>query len=104
RRVVTDPVRTRRLTAPFAVLFTPLLMVPIVLALGAVAGRGLFDQGAGAAAPHAFANPALFLTVVAVTVLSAGFHEFGHAAAARYGGGPPPAPGVRVFPLSLGLS
>ena len=97
RRRVTDPAVTRRVTAPFAVLFTPLLVVPVVLAFGAVAGWVLFDQGLAAATAQAFGNPALFLTVVAVTVLSAGFHEFGHAAAARYGGSTPGAMGFGIY-------
>src|SRR5688500_9422248 len=93
RRVVTDPGVTRRLTAPFAALFTPLVVVPVVLAFGVIAGWVLFSQGLAAATAQAFGNPALFLAVVVVTVLSAGFHEFGHAAAARYGGSPPGARG-----------
>jgi putative peptide zinc metalloprotease protein len=97
RRVVTDPAVTRRLTAPFAVLFHPLVVAPVVLAFGAVAAWVLFDQGLAAATAQAFANPALFLAVVAVTVLSAGFHEFGHAAAARYGGSTPGAMGFGVY-------
>jgi putative peptide zinc metalloprotease protein len=97
RRVVTDPAVTRRLTAPFAVLFTPLLVVPVVLAFGVVAGWVLFDQGLAAATAQAFGNPALFLTVVAVTALSAGFHEFGHAAAARYGGSTPGVMGFGIY-------
>src|SRR5919107_4024842 len=80
RRVVTDPAVTRRLTAPFAVLFSPLLVVPVVLAFGVISGWVLFSQGLAAATAQAFGNPALFLAVVVVTVLSAGFHEFGHAA------------------------
>jgi putative peptide zinc metalloprotease protein len=97
KRVVSDPAVTRRLTAPFAVLFSPLVVVPVVLAFGVVAGWVLFSQGLAAATAQAFANPALFLTVVAVTVLSAGFHEFGHAAAARYGGSTPGAMGFGVY-------
>jgi putative peptide zinc metalloprotease protein len=97
RRVVTDPAVTRRLTAPFAVLFHPLVVAPVVLAFAAVAAWVLFDQGLAAATAQAFANPALFLAVVAVTVLSAGFHEFGHAAAARYGGSTPGAMGFGVY-------
>jgi putative peptide zinc metalloprotease protein len=97
RRVVTDPAVTERLTAPFAVLFSPLLVVPVVLAFGAVAAWVLFDQGLAAATAQAFANPALFLAVVAVTVLSAGFHEFGHAAAARYGGSTPGTMGFGIY-------
>jgi putative peptide zinc metalloprotease protein len=97
RRVVTDPAVTERLTAPFAVLFSPLVVVPVVLAFGAVAAWVLFDQGLAAATAQAFANPALFLAVVAVTVLSAGFHEFGHAAAARYGGCTPGTMGFGIY-------
>ena len=97
KRVVTDPAVTRRLTAPFAVLFSPLVVVPVVLAFGAVAGWVLFSQGLAAATAQAFANPALFLAVVVVTVLSAGFHEFGHAAAARYGGSTPGAMGFGIY-------
>jgi len=97
RRVVTDPAVTRRLTAPFAVLFSPLVVIPVVLAFGAVAAWVLFDQGLAAATAQAFANPALFLAVVVVTVLSAGFHEFGHAAAARYGGSTPGVMGVGFY-------
>ena len=97
RRVVSDPHVTRRLTAPFALLFTPLLVVPVVLAFGAVAWWVLFSEGLAAAAAQAFQNPALFVTVVGVTVLSAGFHEFGHAAAARYGGSTPGAMGFGIY-------
>ncbi|HEX2075715.1 MAG TPA: hypothetical protein VHF92_18200, partial [Geodermatophilus sp.] len=97
RRVVTDPAVTRRVTAPFAVLFSPWLVVPVVLGFGAVAGWVLFSEGLAAATAQAFGNPALFLTVVAVTVLSAGFHEFGHAAAARYGGATPGAMGFGIY-------
>jgi putative peptide zinc metalloprotease protein len=97
RRVVTDPAVTRRLTAPFTVLFHPLVVVPVVLAFGAVAAWVLVDQGLAAATAQAFGNPALFVAVVAVTVLSAGFHEFGHAAAARYGGSTPGAMGFGIY-------
>jgi putative peptide zinc metalloprotease protein len=97
RRVVTDPAVTRRLTAPFAVLFSPLVVVPVTLAFAAVSAWVLFSQGLAAATAQAFGNPALFLAVVVVTVLSAGFHEFGHAAAARYGGSTPGAMGFGFY-------
>jgi putative peptide zinc metalloprotease protein len=97
RRVVSDPERTRRITAPFAVLFTPVLVVPVVVAFLAVSAWVLFDQGLAAATAQAFGNPALFLAVVVVTVLSGGFHEFGHAAAARYGGATPGVMGAGFY-------
>ena len=97
KKVATDPAVTRRLTAPFAALFHPLVVAPVVLAFVAVAGWVLFSQGLAAATAQAFANPALFLAVVVVTVLSAGFHEFGHAAAARYGGSTPGVMGFGIY-------
>ena len=78
-------------------LFHPLVVVPVVLAFVAVAGWVLFREGLAAATAQAFGNPALFLAVVGVTVLSAGFHEFGHAAGARYGGSTPGAMGFGIY-------
>src|SRR5206468_290169 len=45
----------------------------------------------------AFTRPGLLLTVFAITVVSAGFHEFGHAAALRRGGGTPGAMGAGLY-------
>jgi putative peptide zinc metalloprotease protein len=97
KKVVTDPVVTRRITAPFAVLFHPLVVVPFVLAFVATAGWVLFREGLAAATRDAFTQPGLFLLVFAVTALSAGFHEFGHAAACRYGGATPGAMGAGLY-------
>jgi putative peptide zinc metalloprotease protein len=54
----------------------------------------LMVKGVASATHEAFANPAPLLLILAVTVLSAGFHEFGHAAAARRGGATPGAMGA----------
>lgn len=97
RYVVSDPARTRRLTGPFAVLFTPLLVVLATLAFAVVAYWVLFVRGLAAAAHEAFASPGLLLAVFAISVLSAGFHEFGHAAALRRGGGTPGAMGAGLY-------
>ncbi|MDQ1661513.1 MAG: putative peptide zinc metalloprotease protein, partial [Blastococcus sp.] len=97
RKVVTDPAITRRLTAPFAVLFAPFVAIPVVLAFLAVSGWVLFREGLAAATAQAFHFPSLFLVVIVVTVLSAGFHVFGLAAAARRGGANPGALGVGFY-------
>ncbi len=97
KKVVTDPVVTRRITAPFAVLFHPLVVVPFTLAFVVTAGWVLFREGLAAATRDAFTEPGLFLLVFAVTALSAGFHEFGHAAACRYGGATPGAMGAGIY-------
>lgn len=97
RYTVTDPDRTRKLTAPFAVLFNPLIVVAVCAAFLASCWWVLMVKGLGSATHDAFANPAMVLLVLAVTVLSAGFHEFGHAAAARRGGATPGAMGAGLY-------
>jgi putative peptide zinc metalloprotease protein len=94
---VTDPRRTRQLTAPFTPLFSRLVWVPVVAVFLGLVWWLLMEQGLAAAAKHAFDRPLLLLTVFAVTVLSAGFHEFGHAAAARRGGAQPGVMGAGVY-------
>src|SRR3954470_10234817 len=97
RFAVTDPERTRRLTAPFAVLFRPLVAVPLLAAFALVCWWVFFAKGLASATYEAFQHPGLLLLVIAVTTLSAGFHEFGHAAAARYGGATPGAMGAGLY-------
>ena len=95
--VVSNPHRTRRVTAPFTPLFNPLLMAVVTLAFAAVAFWVLFEKGLASAAYEAFAQPGLLLAVFVITVVSAGFHEFGHAAALRRGGGTPGAMGAGLY-------
>ncbi len=97
RWVVADQARTRALTAPFAALFHPVVVVLVTLAFAAVGYWVLFDKGLASAASDAFADPAMLLAVFAMTVVSAGFHEFGHAAALRRGGGTPGAMGAGLY-------
>ena len=97
RYTVTDPERTRRITAPFAALFNPLIVVAVTATFLAACWWLLMVKGLGSATHEAFANPALVLLIFAVTILSAGFHEFGHAAAARKGGATPGAMGAGLY-------
>jgi len=97
KAVVTDPERTRRLTAPFAALFNPVLVAAVLAVFVWISWWVLFERGLASATHDAFARPGLLLVVLAVTVLSAGFHEFGHAAAARRGGATPGAMGVGLY-------
>jgi putative peptide zinc metalloprotease protein len=97
RYTVTDPERTRKLTAPFAVLFNPLIVAAVTLAFIATCWWVLMVKGLASATHDAFANPGLLLLILLVTVLSAGFHEFGHAAAARRGGATPGAMGTGLY-------
>jgi putative peptide zinc metalloprotease protein len=97
RWVVSDPRITRRITKPFAALFTPALVVVILLAFSAIAGWVLFTKGLASATHQAFDQPILLVVVFAITLLSAGFHEFGHASACRYGGATPGAMGTGLY-------
>ena len=97
RYSITDPERTRRLTTPFAALFHPLVAVPLLAAFGVVCWWVFFRQGLARATYEAFEHPGLLLLVFGVTILSAGFHEFGHAAAARRGGSTPGVMGAGLY-------
>ncbi|UZX04378.1 hypothetical protein F8G81_18500 [Arthrobacter sp. CDRTa11] len=97
RYTVTDPERTRRITAPFAALFNPLIVVAVTAAFLAACWWVLMEKGLGSATHEAFENPALLLLIFLITLLSAGFHEFGHAAGARKGGATPGAMGVGLY-------
>ncbi len=94
---VTDPERTRRLTQPFTALFNPLLVVAVLAGFFVLTWWVLLEKGLASATHEAFNKPGLLLIVVAVTVLSAGFHEFGHAAAARRGGATPGVMGAGLY-------
>lgn len=97
RVAVTDPQTTQRLTNPFRVLFRPLIAVPVVVGFVLVVAWVFFERGLGASAYDAFQRPELLLVLFVVTVLSGGFHEFGHAAAARYGGAVPGVMGAGLY-------
>ncbi|HEX5860378.1 MAG TPA: hypothetical protein VFY58_00955 [Nocardioides sp.] len=94
---VTNPRATRLLTDPFRILFQPVLATAIALGFLAVTWWVFFEQGLAPAAYDAFQRPHLLLLVFAVSVLSAGFHEFGHAAAARYSGAQPGVIGAGLY-------
>jgi putative peptide zinc metalloprotease protein len=95
--LVTNPRVTTWLTAPFTLLFRPWLMWPIVGAFFAVCWFVLFEKGLAAPGADAFRRPGLLLLVFAIGVVSAGFHELGHAAACRYSGATPGGMGVGVY-------
>ena len=73
------------------------MALPLLLAFAWITWWVLFDNGLASATHDAFARPGLLLAVLALTVLSAGFHEFGHAAAARRGGATPGVMGAGLY-------
>ena len=95
--VVTDPAITRRITSPFAALFHKAIVVPVLLAFAATCFWVLFRHGLASGTRQAFDSPELLLAVFGLTVLSAGWHEFGHAAACRAAGATPGAMGAGLY-------
>ena len=97
RYVLSDERTTRRITAPFARLFFPPLVVAVVAGFLVMVGWLLFAEGIGAGTRQALYQPGLLVLVFGLTAASAGFHEFGHAAALRYGGGAPGVMGAGLY-------
>ena len=97
RVVLSDERTTRRITAPFAALFAAPVVVAVVAAFGAAVGWLLFSEGIGSATRQMLYSPGLVVLMFALAAASAGFHEFGHAAALRYSGGRPGVMGAGLY-------
>src|SRR5215217_6208003 len=97
RFVITRPRLTRALTRPFVWLFRAPVMVFFSLAFAAISGWLLFDKGLASALHEAMYEPGLILAIWGLIVLSAAFHEIGHAAACRYGGATPGVMGGGIY-------
>jgi len=95
--LITNPTTTRRLTLPFGWLFKPWILWPLVVAFVAVCWFVLIDKGVASATADAFHTPAMLVGIFALAVLSAAFHELGHAAACRYGGATPGGMGAGLY-------
>ena len=97
RVIVSNPKWTGRIAAPFVWLFSPVVAIPMIAAFVALTWWLLVEKGLASALHQAFYEPSLVLAVWALIVLSAAFHEFGHAAACRYGGGKPGVMGAGLY-------
>ena len=76
--------------------FPPVLLAVLV---AAVLGQVwlFFVHGVAASTRDALYSPGLLLLLVAFTIVSAGFHELGHAAALRYGGAKVKGMGAGIY-------
>jgi putative peptide zinc metalloprotease protein len=87
----------RRVATLFASLYVPVVPV-VVLVLFALLDRWLFFRhGVGTALTDVAAHPLQVLAAFGLLSLSMLFHECGHAAACRYGGGRPGAIGAGLY-------
>jgi putative peptide zinc metalloprotease protein len=96
----TKMIEPELLEAPTALLrwlfFPPVLIATVLLALAGL-GWLLLAHGSAAGAREALYTPGLLLIALGLTAAAAGFHELGHAAALRYGGGRPKGMGVGLY-------
>ena len=97
RFVLSDERTTRLVTAPFARLFAWPIAVAVIFGFAAMLGWLLFDEGIAGGARAALYRPSFLVLVFVLACASAGFHEFGHAAALRRGGGQPGAMGAGLY-------
>ena len=97
RLVISKPELTRALTDPFSWLFNPSVVVVVLATFVAAVAWVFFGVGVGGGLRTILYDPRQLILVFALAALSAGFHEFGHAAACRYGGATPGAMGVGLY-------
>jgi putative peptide zinc metalloprotease protein len=90
-----------RVANALARLFMPLFHAPVVIAVlaGLVAADVwlFFHHGVAQAMRQAVYHPGLFLPLFLAVVVSAAFHEIGHAAACRFGGATPGKMGCGLY-------
>jgi putative peptide zinc metalloprotease protein len=97
RAAVIPEATSGSLGSMFKPLFFPLLVLG-VLAAFAVTDWWLFGiHGVAQSVRQSIYHPGLFLPLFAAIVLSAAFHEIGHAAGCRYGGGNPGKMGCGLY-------
>lgn len=97
RLVLSNPRVTGRIAALFSWLFFPPIVLAVTLSFATTIGWLLLERGLASATRHAFYEPGLLLLIFALTTISAGFHELGHAAACRYSGARPGAMGAGLY-------
>jgi putative peptide zinc metalloprotease protein len=87
RRNVLSPRIIERLANVFQVLYTPPVLIAILFVAAIAHGWLYFAHGIHDSVRAALYMPGGLLLVLPFVIVSGIFHEFGHAAALRYGGG-----------------
>jgi putative peptide zinc metalloprotease protein len=78
-------------------LFRPPIVAAVVSSVLAVDGWLFAGHGLGGGLQQILRDPVSLLIVAGLTLVSAAFHECGHAAACRYGGARPGVIGIGVY-------
>ena len=85
------------ITTLFRPLFWPPVMIAVLAGLAVLDGWLFFVHGVGQSARDLVYQPLWLLVVLGLVVLSAAFHECGHATACRYGGAKPGVMGAGIY-------
>lgn len=75
------------ITKALQILFAPSVLAPVLLAVAFAHGWLYSVHGLSGAVQDVIYAPGLMLTLLGILFVASIFHEFGHAAALRYGGG-----------------
>lgn len=97
RRVLVSQGATRVVAAALAPLFHPVVVVAFVGSLLAADTWLVRSASLDTAVADTLRTPPVMLLLLAILLVSTLFHEFGHAAACRYGGATPGAIGVALY-------
>jgi putative peptide zinc metalloprotease protein len=84
-------------TAGFHPLFWPVVVLAVLAGLVALDAWLFFFHGVAQSVRNLINEPVFFLLVFVLVVVSAAFHECGHATGLRYGGGKPGVMGAGLY-------
>ena len=87
RTELLGPGAINQITGPLHVLFHPFVLVPVLVVVVLAQAWVFLTHGLGGALREVLYAPGLILVVLGILFVSGVVHEFGHAAALRYGGG-----------------
>ena len=97
RRTLLGPRALAALAGPLQVLYAPAVLVPLLLLSVAALAWAHLVHGVLPGIRAALYTPGGLLLVLALVLVAGLFHELGHAAALRYGGGVPRRLGVGLY-------
>jgi putative peptide zinc metalloprotease protein len=97
RRTLLSPQLLDPIARALQALYTPSILVPTLLAIALAHGWLYLIHGVSESVRAALYTPGGLLVVLAIALVSGLFHEFGHAAALRYGGGKVRGTGVGFY-------
>ena len=86
KMAMIPPALLRPITAVFAILFWPPVLLPLLAVCFAAVGYVFFVHGVAKSVHDTLYTPGLLVAVLGLIVASAFFHEFGHASGLKAGG------------------